>query len=247
MNCDDISMMLDDGDCTALDADGRRAVDLHLATCPDCRQAWSVHARLVGKTLPTLPHSLFQQCEAVVAADATIGSRRRLWRRMALATGVAALAAAAAIFALRPQSGSDVAGAAAARTEQPAQLSLPDVSQSGAASSPALRDVSVGKPIRAPRDNPVSFRVEASPVDSLDEADRAAFDSFHVAFVEALRRTPGVVLLVAEDAEREVVDPFFIGVVELGECGTVTGRRIPRQIELPRPGITGRSHPARSI
>jgi hypothetical protein len=222
MNCSDITAMLDDSDCAALDADVQRAVGLHLTACLACRQAWSLHARLVSKALPALPAGLIEECSAMAVADATVQPRRRLWRHTGLATAVVALAAAAAIFALRPRSGSDAAGTAAVLPEQE-ELAVPGLNaeSTSSASPAALGDAAVAERALAAQQEPVFIRVISSPAHTMNEADRAAFEAFHTAFVAALRGTPGVVLLPAEPSAEPAAAADFV--LTLG-----AGRRIDR-------------------
>ena len=76
MNCQDIALILDDGDVANLDAATTRAVDAHLHACPACAADWKLHLRLARKVLPPVPAGLAAACRALVTGAPPIRTRR---------------------------------------------------------------------------------------------------------------------------------------------------------------------------
>jgi DNA-binding transcriptional regulator PaaX len=58
MNCPEVDQLLDSVEHDALPATHKRAVDEHVASCWDCREAWEAYRRLIATPVPPTPREL---------------------------------------------------------------------------------------------------------------------------------------------------------------------------------------------
>jgi hypothetical protein len=94
MNCQDISLAMDDRDIGALNEAQRREFDAHLETCPDCAQDWELHVRLAATRTPSLPADLLNRIESSLPVRGRTGGHHTS-RRLVVIGAVVAFAAAA--------------------------------------------------------------------------------------------------------------------------------------------------------
>ncbi len=226
MNCGDISLILDDGDTSALGDEPRNAVDAHLAECDDCARDWKLHARLVHKKLPALPSDLVEECSALAAADSATDLPRRKWKRGAVAVSVAVLAAAAAMLTFHRVAGS---GSVEVTRAPSASVDTQD------------RNVVVGTPSPSRSQDVLHAEVKTSPTagnasdtfsvrlsilqdDTLDAMDVSDFNIFRTAAIDELRRTPGLNLMLAEPSTSSQRVDFEITLSAVRQNGRLFGR-----------------------
>lgn len=226
MNCNDISLLLDDHDTQALDEATRQAIDTHVAACQGCARDWELHAQVVAMRLPSFPPDLLDDCSAVAGSGPAAGRTHSKWKWGALAASVAVLAAAAvtltldrgtgpgAQLATLPTTGSLGQGGAA---EPLAPGALQDVTR--AQDSAGSRDNTTAQPVQGP-----AFTVLLSTsVEALDATDRASFDAFRAAVIDELRRTPGLILVLADPAAANQRADFELALVGVRRNGRLNG------------------------
>jgi hypothetical protein len=208
MNCNDIALLLDDGDTGRLEAGVRRDLEAHLALCADCARDWRLHERLVARRVAPMPAGLVEACRALVTAAVQRGRGTRARNRL-LVIGTVAMAAAAAVLVayLKGDAATPVVARADA-TLVPAVVAMP--MDEAAGQTPA---VATGIPaaIRAeapPAAAAVPFTVRVLPLrnEATDAARAAAVESFHQAVLQQLRAIPGLTLL-PETAAQGDEDP----------------------------------------
>ncbi|HUG73700.1 MAG TPA: zf-HC2 domain-containing protein, partial [Steroidobacteraceae bacterium] len=100
MNCQDIAQILDDGDTRRLDTGLRRAVEAHIAGCPECARDWHNHDHLTTRSLPAMPPVLVARCRELTACATPAGRSQRTGKRYIVVGALAALAAAAAMLVI---------------------------------------------------------------------------------------------------------------------------------------------------
>ncbi|MEO6078756.1 MAG: HEAT repeat domain-containing protein [Steroidobacteraceae bacterium] len=254
MNCSDISLFLDDRDIGALDDGLRKAVDTHVAACPDCARDWKLHTRLVSRKLPALPTGLLNDCSALAISGPAASRSRRIWNRGALAAGVAVLVAAAAtlMFYGAPGTGSaEVASASSAGTEAQDRSVLAGTS-SPSSSQDVLR-AQVNTPSAVPNaapepqavgNNTFSVRLSTLQDDTLGGFDKSVFDIFRTAAIDKLRQTPGLILVLAESSTYGQTVDFEITLSAVRQNGKLRGRLDvsksgPNPVVLPIRGALG--------
>jgi hypothetical protein len=211
MNCSDINLILDDRNIRALDDELRHAIDAHVAGCPDCSRHWTLHARLVARTLPSLPADLLADCTALATTEVTSGSGGRKWNRAALAVGAVVLVAAAATLTFygSAEHGSSPVGSAPVVSAVPQdQITVANASSSSPSRDIPLLQVAqpsetqhmASAPSQTAGIKTLSVLLSTSLDETLEAIDKPDFDSFRAAVIEELRRTPGVVLVLAESS-----------------------------------------------
>jgi len=225
MNCSDISFILDDGDIGTLEDEPRKAVNAHVATCSDCARDWKLHTRLVARKLPALPSDLVADCSTLAEAGPAVILRRRKWNRVALATSIAVLGAAAATLTSYRAFGPGSAEAPIARaagTDREQSSVLADTA-SPISSQEAQANIS---PARAAQHASNMFSVRLSTVqdDTLNAADMSDFNIFRAAAIDELRRTPGLNLVLAESSTSGQAVNFEITLSAVRRKDQLTGR-----------------------
>jgi len=99
MNCQDISLAMDDRDIGALSEAQRHEFDAHLEICPDCAGDWDLHVRLAATQAPPLPANLQSRIERALPVRGRVAGHGGS-RRLVVISVVAAFAAAAAMLSL---------------------------------------------------------------------------------------------------------------------------------------------------
>jgi HEAT repeat protein len=94
MNCADVDRILTSQGSDALTPKHKRAVDEHLASCGDCRDAWAAYRGLIAQPVPVTPHALRHRVLGALLAARQ--AEPRTVRPVRLAVGIALLAGAAA-------------------------------------------------------------------------------------------------------------------------------------------------------
>ena len=94
MNCAEVDRMLASEVSDALTPKHKRAVDEHLASCGDCRDAWAAYRRLIAEPVPVTPRELRHRVMGALLAARQ--AEPRAARPVRLVVGIALLAGAAA-------------------------------------------------------------------------------------------------------------------------------------------------------
>ena len=94
MNCAEVDRILDSQGLEALASNRRRAVDEHVASCRECRDAWAAYRALVAEAIPVTPLELRHRVVSAVLAVRRAGPRAA--RPVRLGLGILLLAGAAA-------------------------------------------------------------------------------------------------------------------------------------------------------
>ena len=94
MNCAEVDRILATQESDALTLKHKRAVDEHLASCRDCRDAWAAYRALLAEPVPVTPRELRHRVMGALVAARQ--AEPRAARPLRLAVGVALLAGAAA-------------------------------------------------------------------------------------------------------------------------------------------------------
>ena len=94
MNCAEVDRILDSQGSDALTPKHQRAVDEHLASCRDCREAWAAYRRLIAEPVPVTPRELRHRVMGALLAARQ--AEPRAARPVRLGVGIVLLAGAAA-------------------------------------------------------------------------------------------------------------------------------------------------------
>lgn len=203
MNCQDIALILDDGDVTHLDAATVRAVDAHLHGCPACAAEWKVHLRLAHKVLPAVPAGMAAACRALVTGAEPVRTRRM--RGLVVIGGLALAAAAALWVGLRtPPAPTSAPVAAVAPLPQKEVHAEPQEEVAQSAEPESVREeenTPAGVPVQS-----FSILLLTPEFGAEDAAIRAAARQFHEGILEALRTVPGATVAEAQSAGGSKVD-----------------------------------------
>lgn len=92
MNCEQVHLLLDTHAPDALAPEHRRAIDLHLAACCNCRVAWAAYRELAAAPVPAVPAGLGPRIAAAIAGS---GAHPRRVRPLAVGALLAVAAAGA--------------------------------------------------------------------------------------------------------------------------------------------------------
>lgn len=202
MNCQDIMRILDDRDIGALGEAERREVAAHLAACPDCARDWEIHQRLSAAAIPPMPAEFAAQCRALVAARPAPASGRRASSRLILIGTLAAVAAAAAMLAVRLTGPRQPVGVT---------MSAPATIRTAAMESTGLEHPTETRPIDRTGG---SGDIAARPAESVkpftvlarlrlaadDPALRRVLQVHYAQLLDQLRAVPGLQLLESEQS-----------------------------------------------
>lgn len=201
MNCQDIALILDDGDAANLDAAALRSVEAHLQGCPACAVDWKLHMRLARKVLPPVPAGLAAACRTLVTGASP--NRTHRVRRLVVVGGLALAAAAAFWVGMRNSPAPSPATAVVPLQEQVHPEAQEEVAQVAApASGP---DEEKNTPAEAPAQS-FSILLLTPEFGTEDAAIRAVARQFHEGILEALRTVPGVTVAEAQSASGRRVD-----------------------------------------
>ncbi len=209
MNCQDVSLALDDRDIGALTEAQRREFDAHLASCPDCAHDWDIHRRMVATQAPPMPAALVAQVRVLVAARSGSSSGRRAPHRLLLLGTVLLVGAAAAMLAMR-LTGTPTPQAAVAAPDPDATSALTPVQPtSEALPLPVAGQAEPAEPVASkealPEVKPFTVRVMPLKNETTDATSSSAAVTMYAAFVERLRAVPGLTLLDQDDPEAHPV------------------------------------------
>lgn len=254
MNCQDIADMLDDCDTRKLDAPLQRKVAAHLTTCAACAMDWDVSMRLQQLSDLPMRASFAAACRAAVGDSVRPGSVRRVANRYLVGAALFAVAAAAAMLAIRwDRSAADQFAGPSAGTAQassgdgvevladpvaapatPASLATPATARSSDAGG-------------ATASSSTTWRIGVLPLanEGNDAAGQAAIEGFYDAILDGLRKRRDVQLsrIASREAAEGQVD-FLIEVTgyttEKGLRGMLRATRLGADpLTLP---ITGQFH-----
>lgn len=206
MNCQDISLALDDRDIGALNEAQRREFDAHLASCPDCAQDWRIHQRMMATPTPPMPAGLVAQVRTLAAARHGFRNGRRAPNRLVLLGTVLMVAAAAAVLVMqllgtpaRPVTTVASQPAPASGTAAPAPAdATPTPSADATGLEPAIEPAPDKDAL--PEIKPFTVRVLPLKNEARDVTGSSIAVSMYAAFMERLRAVPGVTLLDDGDA-----------------------------------------------
>lgn len=201
MNCQDIALILDDGDVANLDAAALRAVEGHLQGCPTCATDWKLHLRLVRKALPPVPAGLAAACRTLVTGASPHRTLRV--RRLVVVGGLALAAAAALWIGMRNSPAPALAPAAA--LVPPQQQAEAQENAAQMVSPASGRDEEKNTPAKAPA---LSFSILllTPEFDTEDAAIRVAARQFHEDILETLRAVPAATVAEAQSVSGRRVD-----------------------------------------
>ncbi len=217
MNCQDISLAMDDRDIGASGEPERRDFDAHLATCPDCARDWEIHTRLAATPTPPLPADLLSRIRMSSPVPAKVGGRRTS-SGLVIIGAVVVLAAAAAMLAVHSMRTPAPAAAPVAKLEAPAALPAP------LPAPESIESVAIAAPVVARPEQPRATEeespfVQPRPVVKLrtvrvlplqNQATGTAFtavETFFVAFLDDLRANHGLVVIAPDQAEPAATAP----------------------------------------
>jgi hypothetical protein len=209
MNCQDISLAMDDRGIDALSDAQRREFDAHLAMCPDCDRDWDVHQRLAATRTPPLPENLHHSIRTSLLAAPGAGGRRS-YGRMVIFGSMVALSAAAAMVAVQTMRTPKHAVQPAAAITMP-ELPAPMLASEPMAPAPAASTTERPEPSRGVEEKvpPVqqlpavkqrTVRVQALQNQATGMAFTAV-DALFTAFMSTVRGIPGLVLIAPDQAE----------------------------------------------
>lgn len=190
MNCQDISLILDDCDVGRLSDVERGAVRVHLDACRDCAADWAAFTRIAARTPPAPPASLAGAVAEALHVRARSEERTRRSGRPLFLAGLLLAGAAAAMLGARywpePQtdganvsadaSSPDAAGAAELPASDPPPPATSPRELAGAPSTGSDSEPTVAEA-------PSRFRVLVMPARAESDDPSAA------AFLERVRQT----------------------------------------------------------
>jgi hypothetical protein len=232
MNCQDIALILDDGDAAHLDAATVRAVDAHLHACPACAADWKLHLRLAHKVLPLVPAGLAAACRTLVTGPAT--SRPHRARRLVVIAGMALAAAAALWIGLRNPPAPAPVAAVVPSPLVPVQEEVRDEEVQAAAASTSVHDGETSTPVGESIGS-FSILLLAPESGTDDAAVRAAVRQFHEAILERLRAVPGAKVTEAQTSSGRQADYVLNYGTALGQFTDPEGLwRFQVNVHVPR-------------
>jgi hypothetical protein len=138
MICEDMTMVVDTRSISALTAAERSELETHARTCARCASQWGVEMGLAAVRIPRMSPALLNRCRPGADASNAAPVRRRILRPAVLVGAVVALAAAAAIQAVRQtgakppsQQTAELQVAPAEISQQPPDLATPSANIQG--------------------------------------------------------------------------------------------------------------------
>lgn len=223
MNCDDIALLLDDGDLGTLEEAARGAVAKHLAACPDCAREWRSFGDFSAIAQPAVPAGLVARCRAMASPIAAESRRRNPRSRLILGGAVLAIAAAAATLALRGRdagsAGVDQARSAALAAGEPVQRLVVPVPGQDSAVIQDDEPQPAGQSPQAQNTVLVVLQNEAT-----DAATHEAVEQFHAAVLRELRGIPGMTVVLSAEPDADKASGAELHIVAAGRQSTNGGR-----------------------
>ena len=203
MNCQNIAEILDEGDTRNLSAAERRALEVHIAGCEECRAAFAAHEAMGAMVLPAMSPDLEEQCCRLVVAR-TASSGRRVGGRPFVVVGLLLAGVAAAAFL-----GLNLVGGSGGDPELPELVvttadSNENVDEPAALPPPESGEALAGPGEPAP-DAPgaAGFTVGIGPLrqgSAIPEVIRIT-ETVYRAFLDELRRIPNIELVMISPDE----------------------------------------------
>jgi hypothetical protein len=202
MNCQDLALVLDEGDVDRLPDAQRREAEAHLVACPVCRMEQQIQHRLASVAVPALPPELAAQCLKRVDAVPFKAGVRRNSRRILVGVGFA-IAAAAAVVVLQVASPPPITAAPAAVAHSEEPTAVADGQFTPVVSNSAGTEIEESLvPPEKPKSEPVAaVQVRLMPLDSkgLDATSVQILDQFHVTLARGIAAVPGASMLSANE------------------------------------------------
>jgi hypothetical protein len=210
MNCQDISLAMDDRDIGALNEAQRREFDAHLEACPDCARDWDLHVRLAATRTPAMPTNLQSRIE--MSWPVRGGAAGRRTSRRLVVIGSVVLAAAAAMLTAHLMQESAPAAAPATVSAPPiapaAQLPAPEpvkvVASAALAATPPAQppDKEEASPPAQPTPLPAARTVRVLPLQNqATGAATAAVETFFTTFLANLRGNNEIAVIAPDQPE----------------------------------------------
>jgi hypothetical protein len=201
MNCTEVDRILVAQGSDALTPKDKRAVDEHLASCRDCREAWAAYRALLADPVPVTPRELRHR-----VAGALLAARRaqpRAARPVRLGVGIVLLAGAAAASTLvyrvfeeeRAVSSVAVEGERAPTAVSPNAGTTPAPPATGASAEPPNDGAGVPGVVPTAGDHPLdaySVVVLAMPSPMISQEAAGYFEQCHEETLRELRTVDGL-------------------------------------------------------
>jgi hypothetical protein len=205
MNCQDIALVLDEGDVDRLPDAQRREAEAHLASCPVCRMEQQIQHCLASVAVPALPPGLAAQCLKRVDAVPFKADVRRNSRRILVGVSLA-IAAAAAFVVVQVASPPPLTVATAKVADSEVPTAVADGQSTPVVSNSAATEIEESlAPPEKPKSEPVAavtaVPVRLVPLDSkgLDATSVQILDQFHVTLARGIAAIPGASMLSANE------------------------------------------------
>lgn len=210
MNCQDILLLLDDEDLTRLSSGRRRAVDAHLATCPDCARVWAAQQALHQQTAPAMPAALVDRCRAALPVQRQARSpRRSSWPVVIGGLLLAGVGAAAFVAIQRDDPGPErLAVDTVAPEEVVAGNELTEPALVSTSGLPSAAGSAVANDAATAAAGATGFTVAVAPLEQMAEDPEIirATESIHAELLAGLRQLPGLELIELSAFERSEID-----------------------------------------
>lgn len=208
MNCQDISLLLDDGDPGALDASALAEVQVHLDSCADCAADWNMQVRLMRRELPEPDEVFVSRLWQAMARAASSGRGAVRSGRPLLLGGILLVGAAAAMLSIGPF---DEAGqwlVDTARTPAAVFSGSEGPRSGGAGGGHALSAATDARDPRIPAASIQANRllVLATEVDGLTREELRVYEIIRNAMLAELRAIPAINVVAPSAEELEAAD-----------------------------------------
>jgi hypothetical protein len=215
MNCQQLTLLLDDTDIGRLSAAERSHVDAHLSSCGQCASEWDAHERMLAASIPAMPRHLALRCRAQLAAAAASAGKRTRARPAVLAGLLLVGAAAAAVFSIEWTD--DSPDVSVVQTATDVGIAATSFGTAGVKDAPAVLPVDEPRADFAADGSAVSsagaagaassggFTVAVSPLihEETQPQIAAITDSIYAALLDELRAVPGLVLIELDESLEE--------------------------------------------
>jgi hypothetical protein len=208
MNCQDIAEILDDGDGQSLSAAERRALEVHVAGCAECRAAFAAHEAMGAMVVPAMSPRLAELCRSAIVVQSASRTRRAGGRPFVVVGLLVAGAAAATFLGLTVIDGP-------VRNPQLPEVSVSAPAASAAATEPTVTTFPETVEATAASDEPAGvapgstgFTVGVAPLKQLstDSGVIQLSETVYRAFLDELRKIPNLELVMLAPGEFEAND-----------------------------------------
>jgi hypothetical protein len=215
MNCQQITLLLDDTEIGRLSAAERSHVDAQFSSCGQCASEWDAHERMLAASIPAMPSHLALRCRAQLAAAAASAGKRPRARPAVLAGLLLVGAAAAAVFSIEWTD--DSPDVSVVQTATDVGIAATSFGTAGVKDAPAVLPVDEPRADFAADGSAVSsagaagaassggFTVAVSPLihEETQPQIAAITDSIYAALLDELRAVPGLVLIELDESLEE--------------------------------------------